>query len=103
MRRVRRSKTAIAGLETLLAQGLPKFGLNIIVQKQRLVDRAIETYLARHPRNGSKLRDKPYYRFDVSDSPFAVIYSFDDDILDVHFIVHKSSDTRSLTPSDVEW
>ncbi len=39
MRRVRRSRTAIDGLQRLLAQGLPKFGFRVIAEKQQILDR----------------------------------------------------------------
>lgn len=103
MRTVRRSKTAIVGLQVLLAQGLPKFGMRVIMDKTKLVDSIIDGYLPRHARNGTKVPGKDFYRYDVSNTPFAVIYQFDDQFENVHFIIHKHADTRLLHTSDVAW
>ena len=43
MRRVRRSRTAIDGLQTLLAQGLPKSGFEVVAGKLQILDRIIDT------------------------------------------------------------
>ena len=103
MRRARVSLSATEGLETLLAQGMPKFGLRTILDKKRLIYEAIETRLARQPRIGAWPIDEPFHHYEVRDTPFVVIYEFDDDELRVLFIVHKSQDRRSLNPADVDW
>ena len=103
MRRVRRSRTAIDGLQTLLAQGLPKFGIHVINEKQRIVDNVIETYLAEHPQNGFRDPRHKFYHYPVADTPFTVIYEYDDSELRVLFVVHQRSDRRRLDPAAVEW
>jgi plasmid stabilization system protein ParE len=103
MRRVRRSRTAVDGLKTLLAQGLPKFGLHVIEEKQQIVDNVIETYLAEHPQNGFRDSRRNFYHYPVADTPFTVVYEFDDSELRVLFILHQRADRRRLDPADVEW
>jgi hypothetical protein len=46
---------------------------------------------------------RPFYRDQISEAPFTIIYSFDDDELRLYFIVHASSDLNALNPADVEW
>ena len=103
MRRVRVSVTATNGLETLLAQGMPKFGLTVILEKRALLYTAIEPRLAQQPRAGTSSNGEPFYHYQVRNTPFTVIYEFDDDELRVLFIAHKSQDRRLLNPADVEW
>jgi hypothetical protein len=103
MRRVRRSRTAIDGLRTLLAQGLPKFGFRVIAEKLQILDRFIDTYLAEHPQNGFRDPHRKVYHYPVSGTPFTVVYEFDDAELRVLFIVHQRADRHRLDPSAVEW
>ena len=103
MRRVRRSRTAIDGLQTLLAQGLPKFGFDVIAGKLQILDRIIDTYLAENPQNGFRDPRYKFYYYPVSGTPFTVIYEYDDGELRVLFIVHQRADRRSLEPAAVEW
>lgn len=103
MRRVRRSRTAIDGLQTLLAQGLPKFGFRVINEKQRIVDHVIDTYLAEYPQNGFRDRGRKFYHYPVTDTPFTVVYEYDHAELRVMFILHQRADRRSLDPKSVEW
>ena len=103
MRRVRRSRTAIDGLQTLLAQGLPKFGFRVIAGKLQILDRAIDTYLAANPQNGFRDPRRKFRHYPVFGTPFTVVYEYDDDELRVLFIVHQHADRRRLDPSAVEW
>ena len=103
MRRVRRSRTAINGLQTLLAQGLPKFGLRVVSEKKQLVDNAIDTYLAEHPHRGLRDSRRKLWHYLVSKTPFVVVYEYDDAELRVLFIVHNRADRRRLKVADVEW
>jgi hypothetical protein len=103
MRRVRRSRTAIEGLQTLLAQGLTRFGIHVINEKQRIVDNVIETYLAEHPQNGFRDSRRGFYHYPITDTPFTVVYEYDDAELRVLFIVHQRADRRRLDPTAVEW
>jgi hypothetical protein len=103
VRRVRRSRTAIEGLQTLLAQGVPKFGHRVINEKQQILDHVIDTYLAAYPQNGFRDRRRTLYHYPVAGTPFTVVYEYDDAELRVMFIVHQHADRRRLDPKQVEW
>ena len=90
MRRVRRSRTAIDGLQTLLTQGLPKIGFDAIAGKLQILN----------PQNGFRDPRYKFYYYPVSGTPFTV----DDDAeLRVVFIVYQRADRRRLDPAAVEW
>jgi hypothetical protein len=103
MRRVRRSRTAIDGLQRLLAQGLPKFGFRVIAEKQQILDRVIDTYLAENPQCGFLDPRRKFHHYPVSGTPFTVVYEYDDAELRVLFIVHQRADRHRLDSSAVEW
>jgi hypothetical protein len=103
MRRVFRSRTAIDGLQILLTQGLPKFGKRVIAEKKSLVDAAIDQYLAESPHRGLRDADRSFCYYPVSDTPFTVVYEYDETDLRILFIVHSRADRRRLDPADVEW
>jgi hypothetical protein len=103
MRRVRRSRTAIDGLQALLSQGLPKFGYRVITEQQSILDHAIDTYLAEYPQNGFRDRGRKFLHYPVTGTRFTVVYEYDDAELRVLFIVHQHSDRRRLDPASVEW
>jgi mRNA-degrading endonuclease RelE of RelBE toxin-antitoxin system len=102
MRQVRYSSTFIHQLNTLLAQGEPKFGARVIDQKRDLVYDTIDQYLAQYPK---KPRDPEIdlYIHAITGTPFVVIYDFDDTELRVFFIVHGHADRTRIDPADVEW
>lgn len=103
MRRVRRSRTAIVDLQTLLAQGRPKFGFRVIAEKLETLDRVIDTYLAEYPQNGFRDPRRNFYHYPVSGTPFTVVYEYDDAELRVLFVVHQRADRHRLDPAAVEW
>jgi hypothetical protein len=101
MRRVRRSRTAIEGLQTLLAQGLPKFGFDVVAAKLQILDRVTDTYLAENPQNGFR-HPRHFFYHPVSGTPFTVLYEYDDAELRILFLVHQRAD-RGLAPEAFEW
>ncbi len=103
MRRVRRSQTAVDSLQALLARGAPKFGFRVVAEKQQILDRVIDTYLAEHPQNGFRDPHRDFLHYPVSGTPFTVIYEYDDVELRILFIMHQRADRRQLDPSLVEW
>lgn len=103
MRRVLRSRTAVASFDALLLQGLPKFGIAVVMEKARLVDDAIDHYLAEFPHLGLRTRGQPFLHYPVRHTPFVVIYEYDDKELRILFVVHESADRRDLDSSDVRW
>lgn len=103
MRTVHISRTATSGLQPLLDQGLPKFSHLVIDEKLQLVDNAIYGKLRHDPRNGFYDEQNKFYAYPVSDTPFTVVYRFDDTELRVLFIVHQSADRTRLDPAKVRW
>ena len=101
MRRVRVSKTYQDELRTLLSQGLPRFGVDLVAAKRDLVELTIE-YLARHPRR-PKDRYLDIWSYTVTGAPFVLLYDFDDTELRVHLIVHAAADRTLIDLASVEW
>jgi mRNA-degrading endonuclease RelE of RelBE toxin-antitoxin system len=102
MRQVRYSATFIHQLNTLLAQGETKFGARVTDQKRELVYDTIDHYLAQFP---MKPRDPSIdlCMHAIADTPFIVIYDFDDAELRVFFIVHGHTDRAHIHRDAVEW
>jgi hypothetical protein len=103
MRRVRRSRSSVDGLQLMLRQGLGKFGLYVVTKKQQLVDDIIDGFLTEFPHLGLRTPRKSFYHYPVSGTPFTVIYEYDDSELRVLFIVHQSANRKRLKTTDVEW
>ena len=103
MRTVVISQTARTNFQTLLEQGAIDFGIAVAEEKARIVDENIHGYLARYPANGFYDKRRKIYAYPVDDTPFTVVYRFDDNELLVYFIVHKRADRRRLDPRRVSW
>jgi plasmid stabilization system protein ParE len=103
MRVVRISRTARSMFQTLLAQGIARFGVDVAEQKRRLVVARIENYLTEFPHLGLRTPRKSFYHYPVSGTPFTVVYEYDDTELRVLFIVHQSANRKRLKIADVEW
>ena len=102
-RSVRLSRTARELLQTMLAQGAEKFGINVADEKRRIVIDTLENYLAENPHRGLVDGRRKLRHFHVSKTPFVIVYEYDDTELRVLFIVHQRSDRRRLDPETVEW
>ena len=102
MRRVRLSKTFAIEAEALLEQGIERFGDIVVEEKRNRIKTTIEQHLALHPRRPVDpiLGIWPY---PVTDTPFVLIYDFDDTELRIHLIIHESADRRLIDLSTVAW
>ena len=103
MRVVTLSRTALSQLNTLLVQGVDKFGPKLIANKRDRVYDTLINILAVHP---EVKRPHPWLSlcvYPVSGTPFVVIYDFDDRELRVHFIFHRHADLRDLDPASADW
>jgi mRNA-degrading endonuclease RelE of RelBE toxin-antitoxin system len=102
MRQVRYSATFIHQLNSLLAQGEAKFGARVVDEKRELVFDTIDRFLAQFP---SKRRDQDINLCThvIANTPFIVIYDFDDTELRVFFIVHRHADRIHIDPGDAKW
>jgi hypothetical protein len=103
MRRVIVSQTARMGLRRHIDQGLPKFGSDVVEEKALLVNAAIHGPVQRQPRNGIYDERLKLYAYPVSNTPFTIVYRFDDTELRVLFIVHQHADRTRLDPAKVRW
>ena len=102
MRRVRLSKTFLDQLDTLLEQGFPRFGATVVTEKRDRVFHLITNHLAHYPKIPID-PDLGLYIYPVSQTPFILIYDFDDVELRVHFILPGSMDRSDLDPTNIEW
>lgn len=102
MREVRYSLAFIHQFNTLLAQGVEKFGPGVAGRKRDLVYDSIDHYLAQFPKR-PRDPDIDLYTHAVAGTPFVVIYDFDDTELRVYFIVHGHTDRARIDPDGVEW
>ena len=99
MRTVRLSKTALEQLNALLEQGVPVFGAE---KRDRLYD-TVQDFLAVHPRAKKPHRRLKLRVYPIADTPFMVLYDFDDAELRVHFVLHRGAYLRDLDPASAEW
>ena len=103
MRTVRYSRTFALAFDNLLAQGVPHFGLDLIMAKRALVRRTIEQYLAVFPEIKRPHPALGLVVYPISKTPFVVLYDFDDTELRVHFVFHKHAALEDLDPAKAEW
>jgi plasmid stabilization system protein ParE len=103
MRAVRYSVTARDQLRELLAQGVPRFGAQVVAEKRDRVYDTIDNFLTEFPAVKKPHPDLGLVVYPISQTPFVVLYDFDDSELRVHFIFHKHADLRQLDPTSVEW
>ena len=102
MRRVRLSKTFLDQLDILLEQGYPRFGERVIVEKRNRVFDVINDHISNFP----KIPIDPSLGlcvYSVSQTPFVLIYDFDEAELRVHFILHGGMDRSNLDPTIADW
>lgn len=103
MRAVRLSITFNDQLNELLAQGEARFGQAVADEKRRKVYSTIRTFLARHPNTKRPQRRLRLVDYPIDDTPFMVLYDFDDAQLRVHFVFHRRASLRNLDPRSAEW
>jgi hypothetical protein len=103
MRQVRYSKTFARAIDTLLAQGEPKFGAAVVRSKRKLVRETAEHYLAHFLAAKRPDRSLGLTIYPVDKTLFVILYDYDDAELRVHFIFHRHADLTELDPTSVEW
>ncbi len=103
MRTVRYAQSAEASLRTLLAQGAAKFGVDVADEKRLLLRTCVSTYLAEYPHHGLRTPGQTFRHYPVADTPFTVVFDYDEVELRVLFIVHQRADRRQLDVRDVIW
>ncbi len=103
MRTVRYSKTFTDQLHVLLRQGHWKVGARLVSEKRTIVYDTVDDHLMHFPGTGIADKRLRLWSYEVSRTPFVVLYDFDDTELRVHFVVHKRADRRKIDPNSVEW
>ncbi len=103
MRTVRYAQSAEASLRTLLAQGAAKFGVDVADEKRLLLRTCVSTYLAEYPHHDLRTPGQTFRHYPVADTPFTVVFDYDEVELRVLFIVHQRADRRQLDVRDVIW
>jgi plasmid stabilization system protein ParE len=103
MRTLRFSKTFERAFDELLAQGEPRFGVEMVARKRAIVLTTIATFLAAHPNAKTPHPRLGLVVYPVSKTPFVVLYDFDDHELRVHFILHKHASLDELDVTAAEW
>lgn len=103
MRRVQIAASARQALQTMLEQGAAKFGVAVAMEKERIVYELLLDTIADHPYRGQFDPRLRLYTYHVSDTPFTLIYEYDDAELRVLFIAHQRADRRRLRREKVEW
>jgi plasmid stabilization system protein ParE len=103
MRTVRYAQSAEASFQTLLAQGAEKFGVEVADGKRLLLRACVSTYLAVYPHHGLRIPAQSFRHYPVADTPFVVVFDYDDTEVRVLFIVHQRADRRHLNRAEVAW
>ena len=103
MRSVRLSITFNDQLNELLAQGEDRFGERFIAEKRALVYQTIRRHLVYFPASRARDPDLGLHLYEVSGTPFVLVYDFDDAELRIHFVLHKRADRSTIEPADIEW
>jgi plasmid stabilization system protein ParE len=105
MRTVRYSVTARDQLRDLLAAGVPRFGPKVVAEKRDRVYHTVDNVLAQFPATKRPHPTLNLIVYPINDTPFLVLYDFDDAELRVHFVLLKGAGSRleGLDPALVEW
>lgn len=103
MRSLRLSVTFNDQLNELLAHGEDRFGVAVANEKRAKVYSTIRNILSRHPRAKRPHRRLKLVVYPVTDTPFVVLYDYDDTELRVHFLLHHRTSLRDLDPTSAEW
>jgi hypothetical protein len=103
MRRIRRSVTYVTQLQDLLDFSAATFGMTVASAKLARIDKLLKDNLAYFPATGLHDTQLKLFVYPISQTPFVVIYDFDDTELRLHMIVHGRADRSRINPDEVKW
>lgn len=103
MRRIIRSRTFVAQLQIFIEQGVAAFGITVARRTLARIDRTIEQHLAQFPASKTPDPNLGLTVYRVSQTPFVVLYDYDEAELRVHFILPARADRGDLDPASAEW
>jgi plasmid stabilization system protein ParE len=103
MRSIRFSKTFDEQLIAYIDHGTVHFGAAVADRKKLLVYDAVENLIARNP--GVKRRDPALglVVYPVSQTPFFLLYDYDETEVRVHFIFINGKPLSAIDPASAEW
>ena len=102
MRSIRYSRTFFRDLETLLSQGIDRFGDRVVAEKRDQVLAAITATILHFPVRRVD-PDLGLRVFRVARTPFVLLYDYDDAELRIFTVVHGRADRGSIDLSATEW
>ncbi len=100
MRAIRYSRTFFRDLETLLSQGLDRFGVRVVAETRDLMLAAITQTLQHFP---VRPPDLGVGVFRVPRTPFVLLYDYDDAELRIYTVVHGRADRGSIDLTAIDW
>ena len=105
MRTVIRSKTYLAQLKLLLELGAERYGTALVEKKLARLDHTIETHLTAFPGTKRRHSGLGLVVYPVTETPFIVVYDFDEHELRLHFVFLTGAGTRleDLDPNSAQW
>jgi plasmid stabilization system protein ParE len=103
MRSVLFSKTFDEQLIAYIEHGSARFGADVADSKKEIVYRTIEHLIAVNP--GIKRRDPTLNLvvYQISHTPFFVLYDYDDSEVRVHFIFINGKSLSDIDPLSADW
>jgi predicted transcriptional regulator len=103
MRTLKLSKTFNDQLIDNIALGERRFGKQTAEQKKEKVPDIIETLLLHNPAIKGRYANLGLVVYPISNTPFFVLYDYDDHELRVHFVFIKGKPMDDIDPATAEW
>jgi hypothetical protein len=103
MRTVRFSKSFARSFDAKLAESEERFGVEVATRKRAVVMRTITSTLARFPGVKRPDVDLELVIYPIAQTPWSILYDFDDQELRVHVVVYSAQSLDDFDPASVEW
>lgn len=103
MRSIRLSKTFDEQLIAYIDEGARKYGDSVAAEKKALVYKTIERTLALNPAIKRRNPELGLVVYPISNTPFFVLYDYDDTELRVHFIFINGKALETIAPASASW
>lgn len=103
MRSIRLSKTFDDQLIAYIDEGAQQYGDRVAAEKKALVYQTIERTLAMNPAIKRRNPGLGLVVYPISNTPFFVLYDYDDAELRVHFIFINGKALGNVDPTSVTW
>jgi hypothetical protein len=103
MRQLRTSHTFDTQLLDLLEAGAEHYARDFLQQKRRRVFHVLSNLIVPFPALKRPHPELGLVAYPVSETPFVVLYDFDDVLVRAHFIVHKHADLEAIDPTSADW